>query len=336
MTMTNSQELPAPPRLIPALVAGFDAITNHALLILFPVVLDLFIWLAPHLHIQNLVKAFSAEMISRSALEGPEMTSLVEFGQGSWMELGKQVNLLAVLRAYPVGIPSLMAASLPIETPFGTPKMLEISSIGGVLLLLIIFLVVGLMLGTLFYLFVSRAALGERIHVRQILAEWPYASLQVFLLALVWIGIFFVVSIPAGCIVSMVTITGFSVGQFSILLYGGFLVWLIFPFLFSAHGIFVKKLTVWRSIRAGIRMTNMTLPTTVLFVLSIFVLAQGLDILWRIPPSSSWLTLLGIAGHAFVTTGLLSASFVYYYDADRWVRNFQQQSQNFANPDSRV
>jgi hypothetical protein len=71
-------------------------------------------------------------------------------------------------------------------------------------------------------------------------------------------------------------------------------------------------------------------------VLSVFVLTQGLDILWRIPPSNSWLTLLGIAGHAFVTTGLLSASFVYYRDADRWARNLHQRVQSLSNSDTQV
>jgi hypothetical protein len=322
--------------LIPALVAGFDAITNHALLILFPVILDLFIWLAPHLRVQNLIETFLVEMVLRSAAEGPEVSSLMEAGQGSWLQLGEQVNLLAGLRTYPVGISSLMAASLPLETPMGMPRMFEISNLGIVLLLIMAFLAVGLILGTLYYLFVSRVALGEVINFRQSLVKWPYASLQVFLLALIWMGIFLVVSVPAACIVSVATLTGFSFGQFSILLYGGFLIWLIFPLLFSAHGIFVRDLTVWRSIRSGIRMTNMTLPTTVLFVLSVFVLSQGLDILWRIPPSNSWLTLLGIAGHAFVTTGLLSASFVYYRDADHWARNLHQRVQSLSNPDAQV
>ena len=81
----------------------------------------------------------------------------------------------------------------------------------------------------------------------------------------------------------------------------------------------MKSLTVWPSIRLGIRITNATLPTTVLFILSVLVLTQGLDTLWRIPPSDSWLSLLGIAGHAFVVTGLLSASFIYYRDVDRWI-----------------
>jgi hypothetical protein len=35
--------------------------------------------------------------------------------------------------------------------------------------------------------------------------------------------------------------------------------------------------------------------------------------------------ILGLAGHAFVTTGLLSASFIYYRDTDSWIRSLQEQ-----------
>jgi len=42
-------------------------------------------------------------------------------------------------------------------------------------------------------------------------------------------------------------------------------------------------------------------------------------VLWNIPDNTTWLLLLGIIGHAFVTTSLLAASFVYYHDADVWV-----------------
>jgi hypothetical protein len=103
------------------------------------------------------------------------------------------------------------------------------------------------------------------------------------------------------------------------------MIWLIFPLLFSAHGIFVKNLSAWQSIRLSIQITNATLPTTALFFLSIFILTQGLNVLWRIPPTDSWLTLVGIAGHAFVVTGLLAASFIYFRDADRWVTSLRKR-----------
>jgi hypothetical protein len=327
MAMTDSQEIPAPPRLIPALVAGFDAVTNHIFVILFPIAFDVLIWFAPHLRLKNLIETIIGEMVLLSANEGAELSSMIDVGKDAWLQIAEQINLAVALRSYPVGIPSLMASSLPLETPFGVPLMLEITSIGYALFIVIILMGLGLILGTLYYQLVTQVALGGDLSWMRVLYEWPRTSLQVILLALVWVGLFFLVSIPASCFVSIAGFAGFSVGQLAILLYGGFLIWLIFPLLFSAHGIFVKNLAVWPSIRLGIRITNTTLPTTVLFILAVFVLTQGLDILWRIPPADSWLSLLGIAGHAFVVTGLLSASFVYFRDADRWITSVNNQLQ---------
>jgi hypothetical protein len=50
------------------------------------------------------------------------------------------------------------------------------------------------------------------------------------------------------------------------------------------------------------------------------ILSQGLTYLWSVPPSDSWMTLVGIAGHAFITTAVLAASFVYYRDMNVWLQ----------------
>ncbi|MGB9586154.1 MAG: hypothetical protein ACPL7A_01895, partial [Anaerolineales bacterium] len=44
-----------PPNLINSLKEGFDAIANHVGLILFPLSLDLFLWLGPHWRISHLI-----------------------------------------------------------------------------------------------------------------------------------------------------------------------------------------------------------------------------------------------------------------------------------------
>ena len=302
MAMTDSQELPAPPRLIPALVEGFDAITNHILLILFPVTLDLLIWFAPHLRLKDLIETILTEMTLLTANEGPELASMVDTGREVWLQMAEQINLASALRSYPVGIPSLMSSSLPLETPMGVPWMLEISSVGYAFLITVVLVGIGLIMGTLYYLMVAQSVLDGDLQWKTIFYDWPRSSLKIILLALVWIGLFLVVSIPASCLVSLTTLAGFSLGPLTVLLYGGFLLWLIFPLLFSAHGIFVNRLSVWQSIRSSARITNATLPTTLLFFVTVFLLTQGLDILWRIPPENSWLSLLGIAGHAFVVT----------------------------------
>lgn len=66
-------------------------------------------------------------------------------------------------------------------------------------------------------------------------------------------------------------------------------------------------------------MMRYALPSLGWFVIVAMVLSQGLNFLWRIPPSDSWMTLFGIFGHAFVSTALLAASFIYYRDLNIWV-----------------
>jgi len=75
----------------------------------------------------------------------------------------------------------------------------------------------------------------------------------------------------------------------------------------------------------SIRIIKLTLPTTSLFLLSAVVLSEGLNILWNVPPEGSWWFLVGIVGHAFVTTGLFAASFIYYQEADHWSKSFIQE-----------
>ncbi len=332
--MTESQELPAPPRLIPAMVAGFDAIANHILLISFPILLDVMLWLAPHMRLKSVIEAFLAEIALFTRNDGPELSSMIEAGRDIWLQMAEHINLVVALRSYPVGVPSLMSSSLPLETPFGSPKMLDIPSIGIAILIIFLFILLGLLIGSFYYLLVSQAALSGAVRWSQALSEWPRAALNVVLLALIWAGLFFIVSIPASCLISVATLAGFSIAQLSILLYGGFLIWLVFPLLFSAHGIFANRMNVLSSIRAGIRMTSATLPNTVLFVVTVIVLTQGLDLLWRIPPADSWFTILGIVGHAFVVTGLLSASFVYYRGAQQWIARIDQKIRLSVKPEN--
>jgi hypothetical protein len=83
---------------------------------------------------------------------------------------------------------------------------------------------------------------------------------------------------------------------------------------------------MWISVRASARLIRLMMPRTSLLFLAILVISEGLDTLWRVPAENSWLSLVGVIGHAFVSTSLLAASFVYYRDATRWVQRLIQQS----------
>ena len=61
---TETRKLPPPPGLIASLVRGFDSVANHVLVILPPVLLDLFLWLGPHLRLKSFFQPFIDQLPS--------------------------------------------------------------------------------------------------------------------------------------------------------------------------------------------------------------------------------------------------------------------------------
>jgi hypothetical protein len=325
MKTFDSQAIPAPPRVLTSLRVGFDAIANHIGLILFPIFLDLVLWFGPHLRVKTLMANILDRMFSLPGMNTPDTADLIQMSQQYWTALAEHLNFFSILRTYPVGLTSLMVSRMPIATPFGAPFMWEIPSFGFAILLWFVLVLFGLVLGTLFYALVEQASVTGLVDWQQTFNRLPWASLQVILLALFWVGMFAALSIPFSCLLTVLMLGGMAIGQIGFLLFGFFMVWLLFPLLFSAHGIFVYGMGMWASVREGFQMTRMTGFSVFIFVFLVFAISEGLDYLWQVPAENSWLALVAVIGHAFVTTGLLAASFIYYRDATRWAQRIAQQ-----------
>ena len=88
----------------------------------------------------------------------------------------------------------------------------------------------------------------------------------------------------------------------------------------------------FQSILLSIRMVRFFLPGTGMFVLTAILISEGMNLLWELPDPTSWLTLVGIAGHAFIVTAMLAASFIYYRDGLHWMQeNIQRMSTPMGN-----
>ena len=320
MNRDSQLTLPPAPNLIGAIRSGFDAITNHILLILFPIFLDLLLWFGPRIKLTGLIKSTSEQLFRVSTSQDPGLVELLGPMQEVWDGFAEQFNLLALLRSYPVGITSLIVAKLPLTSPLDTLGSWEIESLGGVLLAFIVISLIGIALGTLFFQVVSQAAVIGDISWLEAISDWPRASLQMVFLAILWTVVILVITIPGSFLLSLVILSGVTYGQCALLIFSGVVFWLILPLVFSPHGIVLSQKSFFDSVKISVNLTRKTLPSTVLFVLAVFLLSKGLDILWLKPTETSWLLLVGILGHAFITTGLLASSFVYYRDALRWMR----------------
>ncbi len=326
MKSTPSDILPAPPGLLSSLIAGFDAITTHIGLIFFPIALDLLLWLGPHFKITQLVESFASQISSFPGLDSPDAAQMLQANQDIWKYIAERIDLLAALRSYPVGIPSLMSGRLPVETPLSlAPLSINIFDVGSVLGWVVLFSFIGLIVGSLYFESVAVAVIPSISKRFSVIRAWPKAALNVILLTLIWGLIFVAISIPGSCILSALALGSPTLAQIGLLLFGGAAIWLLLPLFFSPHGIFVYQDGVAVSLRKGVRVVQSTLPTTGMLLLAIIIISQGLDLLWNSPAETSWLTLVGIIGHAFVTTGLLAATFIYYWKADQWIQAVQRQ-----------
>ena len=93
----------------------------------------------------------------------------------------------------------------------------------------------------------------------------------------------------------------------------------MFPLVFTPQALFSGKNNILVSIMTSVRLVRHFLPGAGTFLVVALVFTQGMDILWRIPPANSWMTLVGILGHAFIYTAIMAASFVYFRGGLRWM-----------------
>jgi hypothetical protein len=133
------------------------------------------------------------------------------------------------------------------------------------------------------------------------------------------------VGVPSFLILAVVLQLNAFVANLIVLFLSLASMWVIVPLFFWPHGIFVKQQNAITSIVSSLKMMRFTLPTSSLFVLTMFLLTFGLNFLWNIPPEDSWMTLVGILGHSFVSTSLLASSFVYYRDMNIWLQDMMER-----------
>ena len=339
MNTQKLAELPPPPGVMSSLRAGFDTVSSHVWLILLPLLLDLLLWFGPRLSVDQLLGPFFRLVFNQMRITLTSSSDMQRFMayQAALSEVVERFNLLSLfgrLQAFPVGVSSLLAQTMPIKTPFGSQAVVQVTSVPGLLGLAFLFTVVGWVAGGLYFRWVSGIALGNANRITMISLSW--AILQTLILSVIWVVGLLLIFIPAMFILTFLTLFSPLLASAVLLIALFFSFWLIVPLFFTPHGIFVRRQNAFYSIFTSLKMARFTLPTSGLFVLCVFLLTTGMNYLWSVPTDDSWMLLVGIAGHAFVTTALLAASFVYYRDVNAWLQAVFEQLQHKQMPAQRV
>ncbi len=305
--------LPPPPSIILALRTGFDTIAGHITAIIFPLVLDLFLWLGPHLSVSQLFLSTLSDvkkLFADSGVAAPDLQSLDQMQTSL-----SQINIFSALRTFPIGVSSLISSKSSVQTPFGAPLTFQMDSLVHFYAGMFLFIIVGWVLGGLYFRWIASLTLNSDTQI-----SMGRAVIQTLAYSLIWSLLFWIICMPTVFILYLIFMFNQLIGQ-GVLLFLGFLsMWLVVPIFFSSLGIFVRKQNAVASIMASFQTSRFTMPSSSLFVLTIIMIGIGLNFLWAIPPDNSWLTFVGILGHAFVTTALLASSFIYYRDMTVWIQ----------------
>ncbi len=322
------------PKVIASLLAGFDAVANHIWLIFIPVLLDVFLWLGPRLKMQTLLKPVIQSMGTLPGITSADMQALIKAAQQGWELIAERINILAALRTYPVGIPSLMSSWLPLKSVLGTPVTFEIVNPTTVVLLFLAFSVLGILFTSVYFQSLSTVTGKEKASFSLGMIGW-YA-LQLLMLSIVMILSIIFLGLPFLMLISAITLFNAMLGQISLFFGGLMVIWIIVPMIFSAHGVFVYHMPVFRSILTSIQMVRISLSVTGSFILSVVVISMGLDLLWQTPSETSWLLAVSILGHAFINTSLIAATFFYYRKSILWMQSIIMKNNLAQKPASDV
>jgi hypothetical protein len=199
---------------------------------------------------------------------------------------------------------------------------------GYAFLAVIILMLVGYLLGTIYFSSLSRFTVTPvlPVNLSKIFRQFG----ENLVTALILLAMFVMVAVPIMMVISLATMFSAGVGQFLLIVAMFLLLWMAVPLIFAPHGIFVLNQKAYPSMMLSIRMVRFFLPGAGTYVMISAIISEGFNLIWKLPDAASWMTLVSIFGHAFIVTALLAASFIYYRGGLRWM---QESLQSITDPE---
>ncbi len=315
MEVSQVEKLPPPPGIISSIKAGFDTIATHITAILLPLLLNSFLWLGPRLRLNalfDLVKGDAVQIWKAGGVPETDIQRVLIW----YNETIPSVNLFWLLRTLPIGISSLLYPQKTSITPLGDPATLQVSALS-LLGWLFLLTLIGWIGGGLYFRSVAWITIANKDDQRLSIS---HAVVQTILISIFWGILLMAVGVPVFLVLALALQLSPFIANLLVLVVSLASMWVIVPLFFWPHGVFIRQQNVITSIISSVQMARFTLPTSSMFVLTVFLLTFGLNYLWSIPPEDSWMTFVGIFGHSFVATALLAGSFIYYRDMNAWLQ----------------
>jgi hypothetical protein len=297
---------------------GYNLVLRRIWLIALPIALDLYLWFGPRLSARPLTRLLLSFFESPEQL--PEQSrQAIETIRVFLQTAGQKYDLFALLSNSLVGMPSYLSAGPPSGISGSAVVWGENGSALGVMALGLLLTALGLLLGSLYLAVIAQITRSGRIDLGHLFRRlWRYWGL-IALFAILLLGALSAVGVPV--LMLALLLAGVSPPMAELALYAalGLLLWMIFHLVFVPHGIVSEEglfRAVWNSLIIVVR----NFWSALFLIVLMNLIAAGFGAIWDALSVNAALTLVSVAGNAFVSTGLIAASLIFYRDRlEQWL-----------------
>jgi hypothetical protein len=307
-----------PSGVIETLSAGFSAVNRQLWVLLLPILLDVFLWLGPHVSYSPLVGPAVVNATDwtrqvalgpRRATRNPDVVNAVDQSRQWLIARSDEVNGLEALTWGPLALPSLAAR------PSASDELAFVDGWVDGLALLGASLCLGLLLGGWFYAGLAAASTGARGGPLEAGRGAPRAVLDVLGLVAVLVLTGLLLGVPVLLLIGFTVIVSPPVAVIGgLLLLAGVLFAAVHLF-FAVDAVFVSRAGPLRAIQRSVGLVRQHLWPSVALILLTWLILAGMDRVWDVLASnlqSPYGVGLAILGNAYIASGLIAAGMIFY------------------------
>jgi hypothetical protein len=313
-TLIEAEEKPL--GIIESMQAGFNFLNRHVWLLVPPVLLDIFLWLAPRVTLSPLFRALADFMMASQPTVPEDLESNLDVTLTQFIALGESFNLLALLGQLPTRLPSLLARPNFHTLPSPLSPVVAISDWQVALFLILVLIPVGVLIGGFWLTWLAFSLEGKRLRSGEFFRRWGWVWLNVnlYLLLLILGLTAFVIaySLFGVFVILLLGAVGATIVMLLWLLFLGLGIWLSIGLYFVVLAIALDGINLARAVWRSLNVVGRNALSTLGFILLTMVLLEGFAIIWFRLSAQPWGVPVGILGNAYLGVAITAAAFLFY------------------------
>lgn len=292
--------LPRATGVVDSLSAGFGVVNERPWLILLPVLLDLFLLFGPRVSVAPLVGQFVTQPAFTRAFGAEAVAPTIAFAE--------EANVLGLLS--PAGM------TLPVIVPMlgvGRGSFTLVDSAGFAVLIALGAMLGGAVIGCLYRALIAQQARDGSLSLRQLPGQAAVALYRVIALVIVLFGGGIAVMLPLAFIAAVASLVTSAATALMTAVMATLVLIAQLYFFFAPDAIFMSGVGPIRAIRQSAAVVQAGVWSALTLAILITVILIGLGQIWMLlATQASWGLALGIVGNAYIASGLVAASMMFY------------------------